>query len=109
MTDPMPNKLKDFDEKLKRAKKPKQVKEKSEHNQAMSNAYKYATELLAGFAIGAVMGWSLDKWLETKPLFMIMFIFLGAAAGIFNVVKSSKRDYEAQLKAEQDAKNDQAE
>lgn len=109
MTDPKPNKLKDFDEKLKNAKKPKEVKEQNQHNQAMSNAYKYATELLAGFGIGAVMGWSLDKWLDTKPLFMIVFIFVGAAAGIFNVVKSSNRDYEAQLKAEKDAKNDEAE
>lgn len=96
MTDPDLNKLKEFDEKLKKAQKPKEIKEKSQHNQAMSNAYGYATELLAGFIIGAIMGWSLDKWLDTKPLFMIMFIFIGAGAGIFNVIKSSTRDFEQQ-------------
>ncbi|PCI89060.1 MAG: F0F1 ATP synthase subunit I [Hyphomicrobiales bacterium] len=103
MTDPKTDKLKEFDEKLKAAKKPKEVKEKSQEHKAMSNAYGYATELLAGFLIGAVMGWSLDSWLETKPLFMIVFIFIGAGAGIFNVIKSSKRDFEEHQKAEQQA------
>lgn len=105
MTNPDLDKLKAFDKKLKAASKPIEVKEKSDHNKAMSNAYKYATELFAGFIIGAIMGWSLDKWLETKPLFLIVFIFVGAAAGILNVIKSSTRDYEAQLKADDEKKN----
>lgn len=100
MTESKTDKLKEFDEKLKQAKKPKEVKEKSQEHKAMSNAYGYAVELLAGFVIGAIMGWSLDKWLETKPLFMIIFIFLGAGAGIFNVIKSSKRDFEDYQRAE---------
>lgn len=106
MTDRSDKKLKDFDKKLKLAKKPKEVKEKSNHNKAVSNAYGYATELLAGFVIGAIMGWSLDSWLDTKPLFMIVFIFLGAGAGIFNVIKSSKRDFEDHQKAEADKSNE---
>ncbi len=105
VTDKDLDKLKAFDEKLKQAKTPKEVKEKSAHNQAMNKAYQYAIELFAGFVIGAIMGWSLDEWLGTKPLFLIVFIFIGAAAGIFNVIKSSNRDYEAQLKADKDNKN----
>ncbi|MGL1921103.1 MAG: AtpZ/AtpI family protein [Hyphomicrobiales bacterium] len=105
MTDSENTKLKDFDEKLKQAKKPKEVKNKSQNKKAMSNAYGYATELLAGFVIGAIMGWSIDNWLDTKPLFMIVFIFIGAGAGIFNVIKSSKRDFEEYQKAEEQAKN----
>ncbi|NRA87867.1 MAG: AtpZ/AtpI family protein [Rhizobiales bacterium] len=101
------DKLKAFDDALKKAKKPKEVVQKSDHNKAMGNAYKYATELFAGFVIGGIMGWSIDKWLETKPLFLIIFIFVGAAAGILNVIKSSTRDYEAQQKAQlDDAKGD---
>ncbi|MBL1242545.1 MAG: AtpZ/AtpI family protein [OCS116 cluster bacterium] len=103
MTEPKTDKLKEFDEKLKLAKKPKEVKEKSQEHKAMSNAYGYATELLAGFVIGAIMGWSLDNWLDTKPLFMIVFIFIGAGAGIFNVIKSSQRDFREQQAAEQAA------
>lgn len=106
MTDPELEKLKAFDKKLEKAKKPKEVKEKSHHNKAMNDAYKYAIELFAGFVIGGFMGWSIDKWLETKPLFLIIFIFIGAAAGILNVIKSSKRDYEAMLKAQEDAASD---
>lgn len=105
MTKQDEDKLKKFDAALKEATTPKEVRQKSDHNQAMGNAYKYATELLAGFVIGAIMGWSIDNWLQTKPLFMIVFIFVGAAAGILNVVKSSKRDFEAQQKAQENAKN----
>lgn len=109
MTELKNDKLKQFDEKLKQAKKPKEVKQKSQEHKAMSNAYGYATELLAGFVIGAIMGWSLDNWLDTKPLFMIMFIFLGAGAGIFNVIKSSKRDFEDHQRAEKQAADERDE
>ena len=27
----------------------------------------------------------IDNWLETKPLFLIIFFFLGAFAGIYNL------------------------
>ena len=44
-----------------------------------------ATELLAGLIIGAGLGFMLDKWLETKPLFLILFFFLGGISGIYNL------------------------
>jgi len=33
-------------------------------------------------------GWLLDRWLGTKPWLMIVFFFLGAAAGIMNVYRA---------------------
>lgn len=44
-----------------------------------------ATELLAGLIIGASVGWAIDNWLETSPLFLIIFFLLGGAAGILNL------------------------
>ena len=44
-----------------------------------------ATELVAGVIVGTFIGWVLDRWLETSPLFLVMMFFLGAAAGMLNV------------------------
>jgi ATP synthase protein I len=44
-----------------------------------------ATELVAGVIVGAFMGWVLDRWLETSPLFLVVMFFLGAIAGMLNV------------------------
>ncbi len=44
-----------------------------------------ATELVAGVLVGAFIGWVLDRWLETSPLFLVLMFFLGAAAGMLNV------------------------
>ncbi len=44
-----------------------------------------ATELVAGVAVGTFIGWILDRWLETSPLFLLVMFFLGAIAGMLNV------------------------
>tara|TARA_B100000700_G_scaffold306276_1_gene381258 strand:+ start:54 stop:365 length:312 start_codon:yes stop_codon:yes gene_type:complete len=47
--------------------------------------YRVGTELLAGLLIGAGMGWFIDKWINTTPLFLIIFFLLGGVAGIYNL------------------------
>ena len=42
-------------------------------------------ELVSAVIVGLAIGWGLDAWLKTRPLFMILFVFLGGAAGIANV------------------------
>ena len=44
-----------------------------------------ATELVAGVIVGAFIGWILDNWLGTSPLFLVLLFFLGAMAGMLNV------------------------
>ncbi len=46
-----------------------------------------SVDLLAGLAIGVGLGLVLDNWLNTAPLFMVVFFFLGAAAGMSNVYR----------------------
>ena len=44
-----------------------------------------ATELVAGIVVGTFVGWTIDKWLETSPLFLLVLFFMGAIAGMLNV------------------------
>ena len=57
-----------------------------ENNQNLLNTFsRVATELLAGLLIGCCIGWTVDKWLDTNPWFLIVFFLLGGAAGILNL------------------------
>ena len=58
---------------------------------ALGQALKLGVELVAGVAVGGFIGWALDRWLGTAPLMMVVFLGLGAAAGIMNVVRTAKR------------------
>ena len=53
-------------------------------------AYKLSTELVAAVAVGTIIGFILDDWFGTKPWLILIFFFVGVAAGIMNVVKSAK-------------------
>jgi ATP synthase protein I len=58
---------------------------------ALGQAMRLGIELVAGVAVGGFIGWALDRWLGTAPLLMVVFLALGATAGIMNVVRTAKR------------------
>lgn len=57
-------------------------------------AGRFASELVAALVVGGALGWGLD-WLfgrfgfHTRPVFLIVFFVLGAAAGIRNVLHAA--------------------
>lgn len=57
---------------------------------AYGKALKLATELIAVVAVGGFIGWALDRLFGSAPLLMVVFLTLGAAAGIINVVHAAK-------------------
>ena len=54
---------------------------------AMSLGFRAVTELCVGLGVGTAIGWQLDSWLGTKPLLMLVFLFLGMGAGVWNVMR----------------------
>ncbi len=57
----------------------------------MGNAFKLGTELVASVAVGTIIGFILDNWFDTKPWLIIIFFFLGAAAGMLNVIRTANK------------------
>jgi ATP synthase protein I len=58
---------------------------------ALGQALRLGVELVAGVAVGGFIGWAFDQWFGTAPFLMVLFLGLGAAAGILNVVRTAKR------------------
>ena len=84
----------DFKTRLKIAKskieKNKQL-DQEKRGSFMGSAFKLGTELVAAVTVGTIIGFILDNWFDTKPWLMIIFFFLGAAAGILNVIRAANR------------------
>ena len=86
--------LEEFKTRLKIAKSKikKQVQPDDEKKGSfMGNAFKLGTELVAAVAVGTIIGFILDSWFDTKPWLIIIFFFLGAAAGMLNVIRAANR------------------
>jgi ATP synthase protein I len=48
-------------------------------------AFRVGAELLSALVVAVAIGWGLDSWLHTRPLFIAIFVLLGGAAGVLNV------------------------
>ena len=85
----------DFDARLRRLKE--QVREERGDDGQRDGAplssggwaMKLSVELAAGLLVGGGIGWFLDYLMGTKPWMLILFFFLGGAAGMWTVYKSS--------------------
>ncbi len=64
------------------------AEDRTDRGKGIGLALRIGTELVAGLAVGVAIGLGLDWWLGTKPWLMIVFFFLGAAAGIVNVYRT---------------------
>ena len=56
---------------------------------AIARGFRLSTELVAGVLVGAAIGWALDRWLGISPWGMIVFLLLGFAAGVLNVMRAA--------------------
>ncbi|NKB44019.1 MAG: ATP synthase I [Alphaproteobacteria bacterium] len=56
----------------------------------MGQGLRIGIEMVVSVAVGAGLGYFIDNWAGTTPLFMIVFLFLGFAAGIMNVLRIAR-------------------
>ena len=84
----------DFKTRLKIAKSKIKKKVQSDNDNRgafMGNAFKLGTELVSAVAVGTIIGFILDSWFDTKPWLIIIFFFLGATAGMLNVIRTANQ------------------
>ena len=85
----------DFKTRLKIAKNKvknnSKIRDNNQNSSFMGSAFKLGTELVSAVLVGTIIGFILDTWFGTKPWLIIVFFFLGSAAGILNVIKTAKR------------------
>lgn len=97
MPDPQDAKrLQALEAKIAALKNPAQAKDHGEEHYSQAQlAWRMVVELVAGLGIGFGIGYGLDALFGTMPIFLILFIFLGLAAGVQTMMRSAK---EVQIK-----------
>ena len=58
---------------------------------AFGDAFRIVAELIVGVAVGGGLGWFLDRQLGTAPWLLVVFLMLGFAAGVSNVIRTARQ------------------
>lgn len=90
-------------EAAKAAQAPRRSPKAEAHDQAQL-AWRMVIELVAGLMIGFGIGYGLDVLFGTAPIFLVLFILAGFAAGVKTML-SSAREVQAKAMAKQNATN----
>lgn len=52
--------------------------------------FRIGIELVASLLVGLALGWVFDRYLGTRPWGLIVFFFIGAAAGMINAFRAAQ-------------------
>ena len=105
MSDPLPPpdeaRLRDLEARIAKAKGAgKDVHHmKKDYSQAQL-AWRMVIELVAGLGIGFGIGYGLDHLFGTMPIFLVLFIGFGFAAGVKTMLQSAKEVQDRRLAQE---------
>jgi ATP synthase protein I len=108
MSDPDPGidpaaRLRVIEEQIARAKEKKAPKPRAEdHHSQAQLAWRMVIELVAGLGIGFGIGYGLDVLFGTMPIFMVLFIFVGLAAGVKTMLRSAQEVQAKRMAADKD-------
>lgn len=87
------DRLKEYEGRLRRAREGIQEKDREQARNAspLGAALRLASELVVAAVVGGGLGWVLDYWLGTGPLFLLLLFAFGVAAGMRNVIRTANR------------------
>ncbi|MFP1631802.1 AtpZ/AtpI family protein [Zhengella sp. ZM62] len=85
------HRLRTLEEKLSTRRVAEQEREaaRAGKNTGWGNALRLSSEFIAAVIVGAALGWVLDRWAGTSPWGLIVFLLLGFAAGVVNVMRTT--------------------
>ena len=69
----------------------KQSKNEESSLKGLSFAYRISSELLAAMVVSVIIGLTLDKFFDSKPIGLITLIILGFFAGLLNIYRLIRR------------------
>ena len=69
----------------------KNLYQDKKNQSSIGTAFKMSTELVSAVVVGTIIGFILDKTFDTKPWLILIFFFLGSAAGMLNIIKTAKK------------------
>ncbi|PVA07582.1 AtpZ/AtpI family protein [Thalassorhabdomicrobium marinisediminis] len=94
--------LKALEERIAKAKGEDRKPRSEEHYSQAQMAWRMVIELVAGLGIGFGIGYGLDLLFGTVPIFMVLFIFFGLAAGVKTMMRSAAEMQNERLAKEAD-------
>jgi ATP synthase protein I len=72
------------------AEKEAAAEAKQQSAQGVSIGMRIGIELLAAVLVGGAIGYFIDGWLHTRPIFLLAFLVIGFAAGVMDVLRVIK-------------------
>lgn len=87
---PEPKDLRELGKRLDEARRRDQGQKTQSPPTPFGMAFRFSTELVLAFAVGAALGWGLDWLFGTRPVFIVLMSLFGAAAGIRNVIRAAR-------------------
>jgi ATP synthase protein I len=56
---------------------------------ALARGIRLSSEFVAGIVVGAGLGWLIDRLAGTSPWGLLVFLLLGFAAGVLNLIRAA--------------------
>lgn len=105
--EPDPRRLAELEQKIaaaKGAQKTRAARADGKYSQA-DMAWRMVIELVSGLGIGFGIGYGLDSLFGTMPLFLVLFVLLGFAAGVKTMLRSAQ-EIQRKRQAEESASDE---
>jgi ATP synthase protein I len=100
MTEKEPPDLNSLDAKLRAARErnqgPGEASEPAQGPAGLGYGSRLSVEIIASLLAGLGLGWVIDHFAGTSPVFLLILMFVGLGIGVYNVIRMSNRMQQAE-------------